>query len=348
MQDYPIVIGEEALARIPELIDTLDPSQVMVFVDTHTYADCYPLAEKYLPPHHVEVVPPGEQYKTLRTCEKLWQALTEKQFDRKGLVINLGGGVLGDMGGFVASTYKRGIPFIQIPTTLLAQVDASVGGKLGIDFHTLKNHIGLFQNPQAVLIYPIFLKTLPEAELISGFAEVIKHHLIADREAWEDLILTTEVHSLNFPKLIQHSVDIKSRIVDLDYKESGARKALNFGHTLGHAIESMFLENPNLSPMLHGEAIAIGMIGEAFISHKMGKLPQTELESIAQYICSHFPKKEIGIDLLDDIYGLMLQDKKNSHGSILCTLIPKIGQYEVNVSLQKSQVKEALSYYRAL
>ena len=348
MQDYPIVIGEEALAQIPQLINFLEPSQVMVFADSNTHRDCYPLIEEYLPRHHLRVISPGESYKTLRTCETLWEALTEHQFDRNALVINLGGGVIGDMGGFVAATYKRGIPFIQIPTTLLAQVDASVGGKLGIDFLTLKNHIGLFQYPQAVLMYPPFLKTLPQAELVSGFAEVIKHHLIADRKAWEELVHATDIHSLDFPKLIRHSVDIKAQIVDLDFKETGARKALNFGHTMGHAIESMFLDSPNLATMLHGEAIAIGMIGESFISHRMGKLTSSELESIAQFLLTHFPKKEIASEYLEELYQLMLQDKKNSHGSILCTLLPEIGQYEVNVPLMKSQIVEAFTYYRTL
>ncbi|MEM9719586.1 MAG: 3-dehydroquinate synthase [Bacteroidota bacterium] len=348
MQDYPIVIGEEALKQIPKWIKTHEPSQVMVFADTHTYSDCYPLLSGYLPTHHVTVIPPGEIHKNLSTCEILWQALTDHQFDRKGLVINLGGGVLGDMGGFVAATYKRGMDFIQIPTTLLAQVDASVGGKLGIDFQTLKNHIGIFQFPQAVLIYPPFLKTLPTPELVSGFAEVVKHHLIADRDAWRKLVQVTDIHALDFPAIIQHSVEIKSKIVELDYKESGARKALNFGHTLGHAIESLFLEEADLTTLLHGEAIAIGMIGESQIAHQMGKLPKDELEDISHYILTHFSKVDIPKGYLDAVYTRMLQDKKNAHGSILCTLVPQIGEYEINIPLQKSHIAEALKFYREL
>ena len=229
MHDYPIVIEEGALAQLPDLIGTINPSQIMVFVDTHTQAYCYPLLREYLPSHELFSIPPGEIHKNLTTCTGMWDVLTQKGFDRKGLVINLGGGVLGDMGGFVAATFKRGIPFIQVPTTLLSQVDASVGGKLGVDFHSFKNHIGIFQNPEAVLIHPGFLTTLPQEELRSGFAEVIKHHLIADKDAWKQLIVNKELNSLDFTSLIRHSVAIKSSIVEQDYKESGARKALNFG-----------------------------------------------------------------------------------------------------------------------
>ena len=348
MHDYPIVIEEGALAQLPDLIGTINPSQIMVFVDTHTQAYCYPLLREYLPSHELFSIPPGEIHKNLTTCTGMWDVLTQKGFDRKGLVINLGGGVLGDMGGFVAATFKRGIPFIQVPTTLLSQVDASVGGKLGVDFHSFKNHIGIFQNPEAVLIHPGFLTTLPQEELRSGFAEVIKHHLIADKDAWKQLIVNKELNSLDFTSLIRHSVAIKSSIVEQDYKESGARKALNFGHTLGHAIESLHLEHPDLAPLLHGEAIAIGMITESYLAHKKEGLPQSSLNEISRYILQFFPKTSIPNSFQGDIYTRMLQDKKNERGGIMATLIPEIGSYLINIPIDKKDSQEAIDYYNSL
>ncbi len=348
MQDYPIIIGDHALERLSPLIQQHNPSQIMVFADTHTHMFCYPIFKEFLPSHELYVIPPGEIHKKLSTCQKMWEVLTQKGFDRKALVINLGGGVLGDMGGFVAATYKRGISFIQIPTTLLSQVDASVGGKLGIDFHALKNHIGIFQNPEAVLIYPPFLNTLPKEELISGFAEVVKHHLIADATAWKQLMKHSDLGACDFPALIQHSVNIKSQIVNMDYKESGARKALNFGHTIGHAIESLHMEEPSLKHLLHGEAIAIGMIAESYISYKKENLALADLESISEYLLRFFPKVALEKGFYDSIYRRMLQDKKNEHGGIMTTLIPEIGSFQVNVAIQKPIIMEALDYYKGL
>lgn len=344
MLSYPIPIGDQALSELQLILEELTPSQVLVLADENTFLACYPKVRSFLPDHEVDVIKSGEKHKTLKTCTQVWQRMTDLSFDRKAVVVNLGGGVIGDMGGFIASTYKRGIRFVQVPTTLLSQVDASVGGKLGIDFQGFKNHIGVFADPQAVCIYPGFLDTLSDRELHSGFAEVIKHHLIADREAWADLLEIGELRKADLQQLIQHSVEIKAKIVKQDPFEQGARKSLNFGHTFGHAMESEFLDRENR--FLHGEAIAAGMIMEAYVSMKHGLIFPKDYRDIKNFLDRFFP--EIPIHSSDDeaLLSRMQNDKKNEHGNILCTLLDGIGFYMVNVSLSREEVLDAFQHYR--
>jgi 3-dehydroquinate synthase len=343
MNAYPIFIGNESLEELRQWLSRRSYSKIMVLMDAHTELDCYPILSPFLPSHIVFSVAPGELHKNLRTCEAIWEVLTAHQFDRKGLVINLGGGVLGDMGGFAAATYKRGLDFVQIPTTLLSQVDASVGGKLGIDFQGFKNHIGLFQEPQAVVIWPPFLETLPFEELRSGFAEVIKHHLIADATGWETLAQQKKLEQMNWEALIRHSVQIKSTIVESDFKEQGARKALNFGHTIGHAIETHRLGTAG--HLLHGEAIAIGMVAEAYVSYQQGLFSESSLDLISQYILTHFPKVSIEASELPAILQNMYQDKKNVGGEVRCTLVEGPGRYRVDYVLGEEEAKRGIAYY---
>lgn len=262
----------QVIARNVFLLDRLDfdwreklgaYSQLAVIADTETFQYCYPKISSYLPDHQVIVIPADERHKHLGTCQLVWQKLTEAAFDRKGLVLDLGGGVVGDLGGFCAATYKRGIDFIQLPTTLLSQVDASVGGKLGIDFQGFKNHIGVFTQPKAVWVYPGFLDTLPPSEIRSGFAEVIKHALIADAGAWKSLLAWDRLPQ-DWNSIIPHSIHIKDKVVEADPTEKGLRKILNFGHTIGHAVETYFLDKGDRR-LLHGEAIALGMIAETWL-----------------------------------------------------------------------------------
>lgn len=343
MIDYPIQIGDNSLEKLSLLIQESAFSQILVLVDSNTKKYCYPILSPYLPAHELVEILPGEQYKTLETCQQIWQRMTELAFDRKGIVLNLGGGVIGDMGGFVAGTYKRGIDFIQIPTTLLSQVDASVGGKLGIDFMGYKNHIGLFREPNAVCIYPRFLDTLSDRELRSGFAEVIKHHLIGDGSAWQSLKNQQNLRQQQFDTLIDHSVKLKSHIVEIDPFEHGLRKALNFGHTIGHAIESFRLEGD--APLLHGEAIAAGMICESFLSLKRGLLTDIECEQITAYLLKLYGHHDILPTDFREIYDRMKNDKKNQQGKILCTLLNGIGQVEVNQAIDWEDTEHALTYY---
>lgn len=344
MPSYPIPIGDLAIPDLLATLSELSPSSILVIADENTVEVCYPKLEPLLPDHDVAVIPPGESWKTLETCTQIWEQMTELSMDRKAIVLNLGGGVIGDMGGFIASTYKRGIRFIQIPTTLLSQVDASVGGKLGIDFQGYKNHIGVFADPQGVFIDPSFLDTLSDRELHSGFAEVIKHHLIADREAWEELQKIGNLREADLGGFIEHSVQIKTKIVEKDPFEQGARKSLNFGHTFGHAMESEWLERD--SPFLHGEAIAAGMIMEAWISMKRGLIFPKEYRDIKNFMDRFFPVIPISAQEDKILLRRMQNDKKNEHGEILCTLLDTVGFYMVNVALSPEEVKEAFQHYR--
>lgn len=310
-------------------------SQLIVLVDENTNEHCYPLLQKLLPEHETFQIQSGEEEKNLQTCQKIWQWMTDLKLDRKALLLNLGGGVIGDMGGFCAATYKRGIDFIQIPTTLLAQVDASVGGKLGIDFQGFKNQIGVFQQPKEVWIYPEFLQTLPQRELLSGFAEVIKHALIANTEHWQFL---QEQHfpNLDWSKIIQHSVEIKSNVVEQDPKEKGLRKILNFGHTIGHAIESYFLDTDK--KLLHGEAIAWGMLLEAELSFLKGYLSENEVINIRKFIQDLYPSISIHEKEWVQIKKLMLQDKKNESGIVKGILLDGIGKAIFDIDYQESDL----------
>jgi len=316
-----------------------------VLVDNNTFVHCYPLIEPALPKHFIINIASGEKHKDLRTCNGIWEEMTYHQMDRNSLLINLGGGVIGDMGGFCAATYKRGIEFVNIPTTLLAQVDASIGGKLGVDFQGFKNQIGVFKDPQKVFICPEFLSTLPTAELRSGFAEVIKHALIFDAPYWAK-ILKSPWELQPWREHITHSVKTKNHIVEEDPSEHGIRKILNFGHTVGHAIERHFLHEPE--SLLHGEAIAIGMICEAYISSHNQGLPDHQLKEISDFIINNYGKFIIPKEDLNAISKNVLQDKKNLNGRIMCTLLPEIGKAAYNIPVELFQIEQSLKYYRSL
>lgn len=319
-------------------------SKKVVLTDTNTHKLCWPVIKNCLPDTEPFIVAAGEEHKNLETCTLIWEYLTHQQLDRHGLVLVLGGGVLGDMGGFCAATYKRGIDFVLMPTTLLAQVDASVGGKLGIDFLNFKNHIGVFSEPVATLISPVFLKTLPERELRSGYAEVIKHCLISDRTMWNTL-RKQSFQNQDWETLLGHSVDFKRGVVVTDPKEKGLRKILNFGHTIGHAVETYFLNSTHR--VFHGEAIALGMVSEAWISYSKNMLKKTELEEISAYLQQIYPN----IPLPDDRKGLvelMYQDKKNKGNKILMALPEGIGKARWDVEVSSEEINGSLDYYQSV
>jgi 3-dehydroquinate synthase len=319
-------------------------SHIAVIVDEQTNKYCLPKIKSLLPAKFTKVIiKSGEEHKTIQTCTRIWDAMTKANMDRHALVINLGGGVIGDMGGFCASTYKRGIDFIQIPTTLLAQVDASVGGKLGIDFQHYKNHIGVFQLPKTVLIDPEFIQTLPEREKLSGYAEIIKHCLIRDEEKWEE-ISHKSFDEVNLADLISHSVDIKKAVVAEDPKEAGLRKILNFGHTLGHAVET-YLLNLGKRRILHGEAIAVGMIMEAFIAFDRGLISQEELESIEIFLFETYGRVKLTADEIPIIIKLTAQDKKNKGSEIRFSLLTGIGDCGYDIPVTAAEMKKAIAYY---
>ena len=348
--DHKIIIGNVFEALEKYLLKG-SYSKYILFMDENTSSHCYPVIKKLLDnidlEHHYLTVKSGEHNKTLRTCEYLWDGLTALRADRNSLVINLSGGVLSDMGGFVAATFKRGVPFINIPTTLLSMVDASIGGKLAIDFNGLKNHIGLFKNPARVFIYPGFLKTLPVRELYSGFAEIIKHGLIADASYFDEVQQAgnpAEITDEQWAKFISRSVEIKNQIVEADPFEAGRRKVLNFGHTAGHAIESWSLNSSD--PLKHGEAIAIGMVIETYLSTLKGGMKISEARQVTNYLAQIFsPYHGLQQPNFGELVGLMRQDKKNFKGNILFTLLEAKGEAIFDARVNEEEIKEAIQYY---
>jgi 3-dehydroquinate synthase len=319
-------------------------SKIIVIADNNTKKHCYPSVKSALPPHKVVVIPSGEANKLLATCESIWEAMTSEELDRHALVINIGGGVIGDMGGFCAAVYKRGIDFLQIPTTLLSQVDASVGGKLGVDFHGFKNHLGVFSLPKTVLIDPEFLKTLPVREIRSGFAEIIKHCLIADGAMWKQ-ISTVDFERQNWAALIDHSVKIKQQVVDQDPTEKGLRKILNFGHTLGHAVETHFLGKPANKRLYHGEAIAVGMIMESYLSFKRGMIDEATLSAIEEFIFATYGRVQIVSEDIEPIVALTRQDKKNRGSEVRFSLLTGAGSCAYDIVVSASAMRKAIAYY---
>ncbi|NNE78531.1 MAG: 3-dehydroquinate synthase, partial [Pricia sp.] len=285
----------------------------------------------------------GEIKKNIATCIHVWETLSALGADRKSLLINLGGGVLTDLGGFVASTFKRGIHFVNVPTTLLSMVDASVGGKTGVDLGSLKNQIGVINQPEMVLIMSDFLKTLEERQIQSGFAEMLKHGLIQSKSYWEVLKETSVMAQID--ELIYESVVIKNNVVLQDPTEQNTRKILNFGHTLGHAIESYFLDNRANQPLLHGEAIAIGMILEAYLSKELTGLSEEELVDIKTTFLKHYEKIEISDEDIKDILSLLKFDKKNAHGKINFVLLQSIGKPIIDVNVDDDLYARAFAYY---
>lgn len=342
-----ISYGSEGLTSLVQQLNKHEYSSLFVLVDENTEQHCLTrfLAHTELNPTSVLVMQAGEENKHLSTCEKLWNELSSLGADRNSALINLGGGVVTDLGGFVACTFKRGIDFYNIPTTLLSMVDASVGGKTGIDLGALKNQIGVIQEPQQVVIDSQWLSTLPLEEVRSGFAEMLKHGLIADANYWGKLKglvnLTPEVLS----PYIKPSVAVKSEVVKEDPYEKGLRKILNFGHTLGHAIESYFLVTPSKQRLLHGEAIAIGMVLEAYLSIECCGLSPEEAKEIKLVFQQFYPQVEIKEEDVEAILALLRHDKKNKAGRINFVLITKIGIPAIDVQVPQELFQKAFDFY---
>ena len=320
-------------------------SKLALLADEHTLEHCYPLIQSSLNDHFVIEVGSGEEQKNLNTCQIIWQAMTDHALDRHACVLVLGGGVLGDMGGFCASTYKRGIDFILIPTTLLAQVDASIGGKLGVDFNHFKNHIGVFNQPALTILHSGFLKTLPATELRSGFAEVIKHTLISDKAMWDEISIKPLAEQ-DWSRILKHSVEFKAGVTQKDPTENGLRKILNAGHTIGHALESYLLGSGR--KILHGEAIAVGLITETFIARERDMLNDLSFQQITDYVLKIFGKIKFETTEVATIASLTLQDKKNKDNKILCVLPIAIGKATWDIEITQEEVENALLYYLTL
>ena len=343
LSTYDVIVGTDLISNLADLIRIKDYSKIFIITDQKLDKLWLNKSQRLiLFKAEKIVVGVGEKTKTIETVKKIWKDLLIKGCDRKSLIINLGGGVIGDMGGFAASTFMRGVDFIQIPTTLLAMVDASVGGKVGIDFAGVKNLIGSFKQPTSVICDVNFLQTLPDREFVEGFGEIIKHGLIASQNYF-NLVTSKKPREFSKEELIKivlGSVKIKAKIVTKDEKEHGPRKLLNFGHTLGHAVEALSLETKH--PFLHGEAVSIGMVAEAKISRLIGYLSQKDLESIITVLTAtglpiKFPNFSIS-----KIIEKINKDKKSEKGKIKWTLLKSIGSAIINQKVDEKIVTQAL------
>lgn len=342
------VFFDTDLSGLKSLLAESNYTKIFFLTDINTSEHCLPVIKKYLPEldtYDIIEVDPGEENKNIDYCIGVWQNLLDFGADRNSLMINLGGGVITDLGGFAASTFKRGIDFVQIPTTLLSQVDASVGGKTGIDLGSVKNIVGTFAQPKAVFISTEFLKTLDQRQLVSGFAEVVKHGFIADKDYLGKL---KSISPENIPaEIIYHSIEIKNQVVTTDPFEKGLRKTLNFGHTIGHAVESYSLKNDK-KPLLHGEAIAIGMICEGYLSHKYNSLSEAGLNELVDIIRGIFPDYRLSPAMYPALIEFMKNDKKNTSGKIGFALLKQLGECDYNNYLEEDKIVESLDFYREL
>ena len=346
--NYSVYFDSKGYETLAEMLKPSHYSKVFILVDENTSQYCLPHLLNHLATEiEIEIIEleVGEIHKNIATCTEVWGALSDLGGDRKSILINLGGGVISDLGGFVACTFKRGIDFINIPTTLLSMVDASIGGKNGVDLGNLKNQIGIIREPKAVIVDTQFLSTLPQNEMRSGLAEMLKHGLIFDKKYWDKFKDLKSLNTDNLNELIHQSIEIKNEIVCEDLTENGIRKSLNFGHTLGHAIESYFLENDNKTSLLHGEAIAVGMILESFISREKELLTNEEYQEIKYIINDIFERVEFSQIDIEKIIELLIFDKKNEFGKVQFALLDGIGKIKINQESDNELIYKAFEDY---
>ena len=343
-----IHFNDMCYSSLNEHINNKNFSKIFILVDENTHQYCLPyFLEKLETNKVIEIIEieSGEINKTIETCVGVWNTLSELNADRKSLLINIGGGVITDLGGFVACTFKRGIAYINMPTTLLSMVDASVGGKTGVDLGHLKNQIGVISNPDLVLIDTYFLNTLPQNQMRSGLAEMLKHGLISDINYWNKFQDLAKLTLSDLDVLIYESVLIKKNVVEEDPFEDGLRKTLNYGHTLGHAIESYFLSNPNKTSLLHGEAIIIGMILASYISTELAGFPKQITNRIKTLFIDYYGKVNIDKSEYPPIIDLLKYDKKNHHGNINFVLLENIGKPRIDCLVDDSIIIDAFEFY---
>lgn len=327
------------LSALSGIIQELNPSKIILLVDENTHDRCLPhliITIPELDGAEILEVPAGEETKSLEIASELWLGLNDLGADRSSLLLNLGGGMITDLGGFVASTFRRGMHFIHIPTSLLAMVDAAIGGKTGVNLGPYKNHIGTFCSPQATLVSPVWLETLSQRQLLAGFAEILKHALIADENYWQESSRVSEMTGDHLTPLLERSIAIKETLVIEDPEEKGPRKALNFGHTIGHAIESLSLQSEH--QLLHGEAIGLGLIYETMISEKRGLISSEESERILATLKMWYADLPHETSP-DKWWPLMLKDKKNRGEEVNCTLLKGLGQALINQKLELDELR---------
>ncbi len=368
MEEQKVIISHNLEEALSKAIEECRPDRLLVLTDETTQQLCWPVVSSYsclADAHHI-VIPAGDDHKNLQSLTHVWEELQRQGATRHSLLINLGGGMVTDLGGFAASTFKRGIHLINIPTTLLAMVDASVGGKTGINFGGLKNELGVFRNASSVILDTIFLKTLDRENILSGYAEMLKHGLISPlhkegapslfEKGAERGLLSFDIEHPDMQELkrmVDESVQVKQRIVLRDPTEQGLRKALNLGHTIGHAFESYALNNPSSwrgqekeAPILHGYAVAWGLVCELYLSVIKTGFPVDRMRQVVHFIFEHYGRMPITCHDYPTLLQLMTHDKKNIAGQINFTLLGDIGDIRINQTATKQEIEEALDFYR--
>jgi 3-dehydroquinate synthase len=340
--------GLPGWSELRDIVLGYSRSGIYILVDENTRNFCLPVLLDKCPGLKDAVVIEfvgGEENKTLAGAEKIWRNLIAGEAVRSSLLICLGGGVVTDIGGFAAASFKRGMDFIHIPTTLLAMVDASIGGKTGVNLDSIKNQIGVFALPKAVFIFTEFLKTLPERQRLSGYAEMLKHAMLDSESHFEKLLLLNSPEKVCNENNVLESVNVKTGIIESDFNESGIRKVLNFGHTIGHAVET-YSQKHDADPLMHGEAIAIGLICESFISLRLLDFSQDDLKKMASLVSWHFPHYRLKPKAADELIAIMMHDKKNPESSkINFSLLRKTGQPVYDQYPGERLIRESLHFY---
>ncbi len=347
--NYQIEFGPLAESGLNDLLKEYYSERIkLILVDENTHENClFYLLESVSELHGAEIIqlPSGEENKTLEVSANVWEAFSEYLISRGDILINLGGGVISDIGGFIASCYKRGIDFVNIPTTLLAMVDASVGGKTGVNLGPYKNQVGSFAFPKGIYMDTVYLDTLPEIEIYNGYAEMLKHGLIADKELFDSILNAANSGELPDDEMIIESIKIKQQIVEEDPYEQGARKKLNFGHTIGHAIEGHFLHKMKIS---HGHAVALGMAMEAFLSFKEELLSKDDFEYVANSLLAIYELPVFSDDDIHEMIELLNNDKKNESGKIMCSLLDSLGSCAYNIEISEQKFLDTFMHFKNL
>ncbi len=342
-----IIFANKLETDLTQAISECEHESIFVLTDSTTISTCWPKISGFMALKNAKIItiPSGDTHKNTDSLMKVWQELSDQKATRHSLMINLGGGMVTDLGGFAASTFKRGIDFINIPTTLLAMVDASVGGKTGINFNGLKNEVGVFKESKFVLLDTTFISTLDEANILSGYAEMLKHGLLDTEAHWAEL-LNFDIKSPDFNKLstmLEKNIAVKERIVSSDPFENGIRKALNLGHTFGHAFESWAARR---KPILHGYAVAFGLVSELHLSCILTGFPTDKMRQTVRFIRDNYGTLPITCDDYDSLIELMRHDKKNTSDEINFTLLGNIGDIRINQTATDEEIKEALDFLR--
>lgn len=327
---------------LQKTIQALEPSLLVILADDNTIRHCVPLVEPLTSAGIRIVIASGDQHKTLDSCETIWSSLVESGADRESLILNVGGGMICDLGGFAAACYQRGIRFAHIPTSLLAMADAAMGGKTGVNFQGYKNYIGRFEAPAFIWTDPAFLLTLPEQEILDGLAEIVKHAIIGSADLWKTISTFENPESIDWYQLLELNIPVKLHITEADPFEKGIRKTLNFGHTIGHALESHFLDSAQ--PLSHGQAVTLGMLAETKLAHLAGLLGNEDFKSIIALILRLLAPREVTLPTIDALRPWLQGDKKKSGGSVGYSLPGLIGSCRWDIKVEEKLVRESLEW----